>query len=103
MFRPNLETHQECLLLCFLSIIQKELNEFTKTWNLRFKWQSASFPARKSDLFFEIPSVTGHRKKGVAVQKSDIGIATDILGINQYPVYKNKEIDQFYNHTGVFR
>ena len=95
MFRPNLETYQECLLFCFLPIIQKELDKFTKTWNLRFIRQSASAPAGKPDLLFEVPSVIGCRKQGVAVQESDIGIGTDILGINHHPVYKNKEMHRF--------
>ena len=85
-FRPNLETHQECLLVCFLPIIQKELNKFTKIWNFRFVRQSASALAGKPDLLFEVPFVIGYRKQGVAVQESDIGIATDILGINHHPV-----------------
>ena len=86
MFRPNLEAHQECLLFCFLPIIQKELNKFTKTWNLRFVRQSASAPAGKPDLLSEVPFVIGYHKHGVAVQESDIDIATDILGINHHPV-----------------
>ena len=87
----------------FLPIIQKELSEFTKAWNLRFVRQSASAHTGKSDLLFEVPSVIGYRKQGVAVQESDIGIATDILGINHYPMYKNKEMNQFYNRACVFR
>ena len=102
MFRLNLEKHQECLLFCFLPIIQKELNEFTKTWNLRFVRQSLIVPAGKFDLLFEVPSFIGYPKQGVAVQESDIAIATDILGINHYPVYKNKEMNQFYNPACVF-
>ena len=89
-------------VVCFLSIIQKELNKFTKTWNLRFIRQSASAPAGKHDLLFEVPSVIGCRKQGVAVQEPDIGIATDILGINHHPVYKNKEMHQFCNGVHMF-
>ena len=85
-FLPNLETHQDCLLVCFLPIIQKELNKFTKTWNLRFVRQSASALAGKPDLLFEVPFVIGYRKQGVEIQESYIGIATNILGINHHPV-----------------
>ena len=103
MFRLNLENYQECLLFCFLPIIQKELSEFTKSWNLRFVRQSLIVPAGKFDLLFEVPSLIGYPKKGAAVQESDIGIATDIMGINHYPVYKNKEMNQFCNPACVFR
>ena len=66
--------------------MQKELNKFTKTWNLRFARQSVSGPAEKPDLLFEVPFFMGHHKQGVAVQESDIGIATDILKTNYHPV-----------------
>ena len=66
----------------------------TSNWNLRFLRQSASAPAGKPDLLFEVPSVIGYCKQGVAVQESDIYIATAILGINHHPVYKNKEMHQ---------
>ena len=75
------------MLFCFLPIIQKELDEFTKIWNLSFVRQSASAPAGKPDLLFEVLSTIGYCKQGVAV-------ATDILGINQYPGYKSKEMHQ---------
>ena len=74
--------------------MQKELNKFTNTWNLRFVRQSASAPAGKLDLLFEVPSVIGYRKQGVAFQESDMKIAPGILGINHHPVYKNKEMHQ---------
>ena len=75
------------MLFCFLPIIQKELDEFTKIWNLSFVRQSASAPAGKPDLLFEVLSTIGYRKQSVAV-------ATNILGINDHPVYKNKEMHQ---------
>ena len=65
--------------------------------------KTGKFPAGKLDLFFEVPSFIGYPKHSVAVQESDIGIATDLLGINHYPVYKNKEMNQFYNPACVFR
>ena len=74
--------------------MQKELNKFKNTWNLRFVRQSASAPAGKPDLLFEVPSVIGYRKQGAAVQESDIKIAPGILGINHHPVCKNKEMHQ---------
>ena len=103
MFRLNLGNYQECLLFCVLPIIQKELSEFTKNWNLRFVRQSLIVPAGKFDLLFEVPSLIGYPKQGVAVQESDIDIATDIMGINHYPVYNNKEMKQFCNPACVFR
>ena len=61
---------------------------------LAFSQQSASAPAGKPDLLFEVPSVIGYRKQGVAIQESDTDIATAILGIIHHPVYKNKEMHQ---------
>ena len=61
---------------------------------MRFLRQSASALAGKPDLLFEIPSVIVYRKQGVAVEESDIDIATAILGINHHPMYKTKEVHQ---------
>ena len=74
-----------------------------KNLELAFLRQSLIAPAGKFDLLFGVPAFNGYRKQGVAVQESDIGIATDILGINHYPVYKNREMNQFYNPACVFR
>ena len=41
---------------------------------LAFSQQSASAPAGKPDLLFEVPSVIGYREQGVAVKESDIDI-----------------------------
>ena len=65
----------------------KGTGRFTKIWNLSFVRQSASAPAGKPDLLFEVLSTIGYRKQSVAV-------ATNILGINDHPVYKNKEMHQ---------
>ena len=87
MFWPNLETHQACLLFCFLPIIEKELKEFTRKWKSSFERHSSGAPAGKPDLLFEVLSTIGYCKQGVAV-------ATDILGINQHPGYESKEMHQ---------
>lgn len=92
LYRPNLETHQECLLFCFLPIIQRELNEFYKTWNLHNVRQSSCAPGGKPDILFGVPSVVGHRNHGIHVNDEDLDIVSEVLGIDQYPVYRNKDM-----------
>ena len=75
------------MLFCFLPIIEKELKEFTRKWKSSFERHSSGAPAGKPDLLFEVLSTIGYRKQSVAV-------ATNILGINDHPVYKNKEMHQ---------
>ena len=94
VYRPQLMTHQECLLFCFLPIIQGELNDFARTWNLRQIRRSASAPGGKPDLLFHVPETVGYSKKGVPVKPRDICTATNQLGISRHPVYRNKEMHE---------
>ena len=52
LFKPSLEMHQELLLFCFMPVIQAELNDFVRVWNLRNVRQSAAGPGGKPDILF---------------------------------------------------
>ena len=73
-------------VLLLLTHNTKGTEQIYKNLDLRFVRQSASAPAGKPDLLFEVPFVIGYRKQGVAVQEYDIGIAIDILGISHHTV-----------------
>ena len=92
IYRPHLETHQECLLFCFLAIIQAELNDFSRTWNTRFVRKSANAPGGKPDILFQVPSTVGFQKRGLEVNQLDLNVATRVLGIDRHPVYGNKDM-----------
>ncbi len=94
LYRPNLETHQECLLFCFLPIIQKELNEFSRTWNLHNVRQSSSAPGGKPDILFTVPSIAGCVNCGIPVNDADLDVVSGVLGIDRYPVYKDQDMHE---------
>ena len=70
LFRPQMSTHQECLLFCFLPILQVELNLFLKTWNTRQVRQSAAAPGGKPDMLFHVPSSIGYTCQGIEVDSN---------------------------------
>ena len=67
LFKPHLCTNQECLLFCFLPIIQAELNEVVQTWNLRCVRQSATAPGGKPNVLFHVSETVGFEIKGISV------------------------------------
>ena len=94
LFKPSLEIHKEVLLFCFMPVIQSELNEFTRTWNMRNVRQSANGPGGKPDILFQLPSSVGFTNQGIAVEASDIDVANDVLGIECPPVFKNEDLNE---------
>ena len=97
LFKPHLSSHQECLLFCFLPIIQAELNEVIQTWNLRHVRQSAAAPGAKPDVLFHVTETVGFETKGISVSDSDLNIANHVLGIQHHPVYKNIDLHNLLN------
>ena len=87
-------THQECLLFCFIPIIQLELNLFLKTWNSRHIRQSAAAPGGKPDILFHLPSTTGFTSQGVKVEEEDLDVAESVVSINNHPIYLNKDLHE---------
>ena len=99
---PNLETHQECLLFCFLPIIQRELSEFATSWNLRHVRKSTSVPGGKPDLLFAMPETIGYQQCGIPVSETDLEIARNTLGIQNHPIYKDKDLFELLFATSIF-
>ena len=94
IYRPRLITHQECLLFCFIPIIQGELNDFARTWNLHQVRRSANAPGGKPDLLFNVPETVGHVQKGVEVDPRDVDIAANQLEIDHHPVFRDKDLHE---------
>ena len=76
--RPQLETHVECFLFCFLPIIHLELNDAVKTWKRRPLRQSSSSPGGKPDIYY-LPETVGYRKMGLTVSEEYLTIAEEIV------------------------
>ena len=92
LYNGNLETHREVLLFCFLPVIQYELNGLIIMWNRMHVRQSSVGPAGKPDILFYLPITVGYEHQGIAVDKNEIAVATEIIGITQPPVHRNKDI-----------
>ena len=87
----NLETHRAVLLFCFLGVIQYELSGLIIIWNRRHVRQSS---AGKPDILFwyYLPTTVGYEHQGILVDKNDRTVATEIIGITQPPIPRNKNI-----------
>ena len=65
LYKENVETHQEALIFCFLSVLQCEFKIFMKTWNSRMIRQSANTPGGRPGMLFYVPSIAGFTYAGV--------------------------------------
>ena len=92
LYLPHLEIHQEVLLFVFLPIIEKEINEFVRTWNARVVRQSAAAPGGRADLLFSVPERVGFSNQGIHVDKGSIRVAESVLAIQHCPIWKNRDI-----------
>ena len=94
IFRSEIDTHQELLMFSFMPVIQKELNEFARTWNTRYVRQSAAAPGGKPDVLFSVPDTVGFQNQGKLVSDEEIEIAERIIGIHHQPVTKDENLHE---------
>lgn len=71
---------------CFLPVIQSELNEFIKTWNLRHVRKSGCAPSGKPEMLFHFPHTKGFVPQGIFISNIEISMAKEILGFEMLPV-----------------
>ena len=69
IFKPDNKLHEELLLLVFMSILQKELNEFLMTWNSRNVRQSGAAPGGVLDVLFHMPGTVGFQNQEIVAEK----------------------------------
>ena len=92
--RPQLETHVEYLLFCFLPITQLELNDVVKTWKMRQVRQPSSSSGGKPDILYHLPETVGYPKMGLTVSEKHRTIAEDIVGLDRHALHRNKTIHE---------
>ena len=92
LYKSDLDSHVEVLIYTFLPIIQREFNEFSRTWNSRHVRQSASAPGGKPDILFSTPESVGFCKQRVEVERTDIAIAEHTIDIDTCLIWKNKDL-----------
>jgi hypothetical protein len=97
LYNGNLETHKELLLFSFLPVVQSELNHMVETWNRRQVRQSAVGPAGKPDMLFYFPGSFGYDHQGIGVNTDDLVVAEDMLGIDSFPICRNKDLFELFD------
>ena len=78
-----------------MPIIQAQLNDFVRIWNIREIRKSSAPLGGVPEILFNAPSTVGFDKKGYSVDDLDLRAAQDI-GIDQHPVCKNDEIHELF-------
>ena len=69
IFKQDNKLHEELLLLVFMSILQKELNEFLMTWNSRNVRQSEAAPGGVLEVPFHMPGTVGFENQEIGAEK----------------------------------
>ena len=61
-------------------------------WNRRHVPQPSFGPVGKPDILFYLPTTVGYEHEGKPVDKDDISVVTEIIGIAHPRVHRNKDI-----------
>ena len=67
--KPSSAIYREVLVVCFIPVIQTELNEFMRTWNCRNIRKSEEAPG---GVLFNVPAIVGFPKKGANLSEKDV-------------------------------
>ena len=77
-----------------MSVIQAQLNDFVRIWNIWEISKSSISPGGVAEILFNAPSTVGFDKKGYSVDDLDLRVAQNIIGIDQHPFCKNDQIHE---------
>ena len=96
IYNPGSEFHRKPLIFSFMSVIQAQLNDFVRIWNIWEISKSSTSPGGVPEILFNAPSTVGFDKKGYSVDDLDLRVAQDIIGIDQHPICKNDEMHELF-------
>lgn len=94
LYNPGKVVHKELLVFCFMSVIEKELQDFKRNWNARFVRQSSAGPRGRPDILFEISQQVGATFEGSEVCDRDISVAQNVIGIISQPYFKDRDLHE---------
>ena len=77
-----------------MSVIQAQLNDFVRIWNMRKIRKSSTSPGGVPEILFNALSTVRFDKKGYSVDDIDLRVTQDIIGIDQHPLCKNDQIHE---------
>ena len=79
-----------------MPVIQTQLNDFLRIWNIREIRQSSTSLGCVPEILFNAPSTVGFDKKGYSVDDLDLRVAQDIDCIDQHPICKGDQIHELF-------
>ena len=77
-----------------MPVIQAQLNDFVRIWNIRKIRKSSTSPGGVPEILFNAPSAVRFDKKGCSVDDLELRVAQGIIGIDQHPFCKNDQIHE---------
>ena len=87
-----------------MSVIQAQLNDFVRIWNIRKIRKSSTSPGGVPEILFNALSTVRFDKKGYSVDDIDLRVAQDIIGIDQHPLCKNDQIHELLIcYTNIYK
>ena len=87
-----------------MSVIQAQLNDFVRIWNIRKIRKSSTSPGSVPEILFNALSTVRFDKKGYSVDDIDLRVAQDIIGIDQHPLCKNDQIHELLIcYTNIYK
>ena len=87
-----------------MSVIQAQLNDFVRIWNIRKIRKSSTSPGGVPEILFNALSTVRFDKKGYSVDDIDLRVAQDIIGIDQHPLCKNDQIHELLIcHINIYK
>ena len=78
---PGSEFHREAFIFSFMLVIQAELNDFVRIWNIRKIRKSSTSPGGVPEILFNAPSTVRFGKKGYSVDDIDLRVAQGIIAL----------------------
>ena len=67
-FNPGSQFHSEGLIFSFMPVIQAQLNDFVRIWNIRKIRKSSTSPGSIPEILFNAPSTVRFDKKGYSLE-----------------------------------
>ena len=86
------EIHATLLLFCFMPVVQLELEEFRRVWNLHRVRRSAEAPGGRPETLFSMPESTGFISQGIPVSSQDLQVADTVLRIDNIPITNDEDL-----------
>ena len=72
IFNPGSQFHGEALIFNFKPVIQAQLNDFVRIWNIREIRRFSTSPSGVPEILFNAPSTIGFGKKGYSLHDLEL-------------------------------